>query len=99
EQTVVFQIADQRGDDMIEDGQQRAQTVPDAAVRRDIIAIVVPSAGGGVVAEVDGYETRAAFDEPPREERLPGPVVVSVALDNLWRLAREVEGLLRAATG
>jgi hypothetical protein len=39
---------------MVEDGKQRAQTIPDAAVGRDVVAVIVPRAGRAMVAEVDG---------------------------------------------
>jgi hypothetical protein len=55
--------------------------------------------GGGVVAQVDGHETDAGLDEPPREQGLACPIVRAVALDDFGGLAREVEGGLGFGSG
>jgi hypothetical protein len=54
EHATFAQITHQRGDDMIEHGKQRSQAVPDAAVGRDVVAVIVPGATRAVIAEVNG---------------------------------------------
>src|SRR5258708_3561091 len=96
---MLLEIADERGDEMIEDRQQRTHPIPNAAIRRDVISVIVPCAGSGMVAQVDGDETRAALDKPSCQQRLPAPVVIAVTLDDPGRLTGEIEGFLRASAG
>ena len=94
---MIGEIADERRDEMVEYRQQRAQPVPDASVGRDIVAMRVPGAGSGMIAEVDGDETHARLDEPAGQQRLPAPIVFAIALDDFGRLVREVECRLGAS--
>jgi len=55
------------GVEMIKQRKQRFQSFADATVRRNIIAMVVPGARGGVVTEVDGNKADASLDKPARK--------------------------------
>src|SRR5205823_13789354 len=70
QQSALAQIAHQRRDQMIEYWQQRAQSVPNAAVGRDVVAVRVPGAGRGMVAQVYGYKADTALDHSAGEQGL-----------------------------
>ena len=56
------QIADERRDEMIEQRQQRTESVLDAAVGRDVVAVCVPRSRRGVIAQVDRHERDTRLD-------------------------------------
>lgn len=46
------EIADERGDHMVENRQQWAEAIPNATVRRDVVAMIVPRARPAVIAQI-----------------------------------------------
>ena len=94
EESVLLEIEHQRGEQMVEQREQRAETLLDPAVGRDVVAVRVPGARGSVVAQVERHEGDARLHEPTGQERLLAPEMFSVPLADHFRLAREVEARL-----
>ena len=80
EQPALVEVADQRRDQVVEERQQRPQALADAAVGRDVVAVRVPGARGGVVAQVERDERDPGLDQPPGQQRLLAPEVLAVAV-------------------
>ncbi len=59
---LAFQIADQCGQQMVEERQQRLEPFRDSAVGWNVVAMVIPSPAGCMIAEVESDEGDAGFD-------------------------------------
>ena len=66
EQTALTQVLDESCDEMIEQRQERSESFANAAVRRNIVAMRVPSAGRGVITQVERDERDSRFDQASR---------------------------------
>ena len=81
---------------MVEERQERAKPLADAAEGRNVVAVRVPRARARVVAEVERHEGHAGLDQSPGQEGLLAPEVLAVAVAALLRLLFDVERLLHA---
>ena len=64
---------------MIKQRQQRAEAFGDAAVRRNVVAVIVPRSRCRVVTQVERDETRTGFDKSSGNQSLLTPQMISVS--------------------
>src|SRR5262245_59890549 len=77
---------------MVKKWQQRTKPLTDAPVGRNVVAVRVPGAGGGMVAQVNRHERHAGLDESSCQKSLLAPQVLAVPLSDRFWLPRQVKG-------
>ena len=99
EQSAFAQIADQCCDQMIEHGQQRPQSVPDAAIGWNVVAMCVPGSGRAMLTQVNRDEADPGFNQSPREQYLFRPFMGAVLRFHRSGLLRDIECLPGSGAG
>ena len=67
EQASFFKVTDECCQQTVEYRKQRAQPVPDATIRRNIIAVGIPCSRCSMIAEIDCDKTDARFHQSSRQ--------------------------------
>ena len=81
QQITLLEIGYQRGQQVIEQGQQAAEPLRDSPVNTSGNPVGVPRPRGGVIAQIKGHETRSGFDQSPGQQGLLAPEVLAILLD------------------
>jgi hypothetical protein len=94
EPPALLQVVHQGREQVVEEREQGLEALADAAVRRDVVAMRVPGARGGVITQVQRDEGHARLDHAAGHQRLLAPQMLPVALPHRRWLARQVERFL-----
>ena len=91
ENSLAFEVGHQRGEQVVEQRQQGAESLLDSTVRRNVVTVRIPGARGTVVAEVERDERHARLHEASRQERLLTPEMGAIGGDDGGIFTREIK--------